>query len=639
MCIKWRFPGNNYSNTTSLEDASISTFMKDPMASLAREICQNSIDAKLDNCDEPVVVEFKSFYLKRENVPGIEDLTKQVSNCMDFWSAKETPTTKLLKEMTKSIQNEEFLCLRISDFNTKGLQNIDKLYDSSWSNLIHGSGVSEKGKTSGGSKGIGKFATFVSSKFRLVFYSTESVNGEKGYEGVCRLCSSKIENSDELTLGVGYYSSSHKNEAVLEKLNLDSNFVREDKRTGTDIFVVGFKDYKNWVKTIVSKVLESFMAAILFNELKVVVDDIILDAEHLADIVHDDSLIVGSLKKNIISQYILLTDKENVHVEEITIDDMGTAKVFVKDLSENDEHKISTNGCVMIRYPYMKIKDLKNITTLPCSAMCIIENNALNEMLRKLENPQHTDWELNREEDEILRSEWKLIIGILTSKIKNVITEYLSKSDGSVTDIKGAENFLSFDNESESKGKDVNEKKLTEKPISGTNVKVKSQDFNANHPNKNGDGVELVIGGETKEEGFDTEVPTGGNSGSGGEHHEGDKPVKGKEGKGDSILTKHVELRGMEYRFFCINKKERKYCITFISDYDKIVTLELFAVDFGGSKTPVIIEKCQINGVDTEFENNSTKEFEIVKGQRTSIVLITNQYDLFSGEVKVYENR
>ena len=35
---------------------------------LAREIIQNSIDAKLDNCDEPVVVEFKSFYLKRENV-------------------------------------------------------------------------------------------------------------------------------------------------------------------------------------------------------------------------------------------------------------------------------------------------------------------------------------------------------------------------------------------------------------------------------------------------------------------------------------------------------------------------------------------------------------------------------------------
>jgi hypothetical protein len=54
---------------------------------------------------------------------------------------------------------------------------------SPWYSLIHGSGMSEKQGMTGGSKGIGKYATFVNSAFRTVFYSTTTINHEVGYEG------------------------------------------------------------------------------------------------------------------------------------------------------------------------------------------------------------------------------------------------------------------------------------------------------------------------------------------------------------------------------------------------------------------------------------------------------------------------
>lgn len=42
----WRFAGNNYTAENGLDTADMETFKRDPIASLARETCQNSIDAK-----------------------------------------------------------------------------------------------------------------------------------------------------------------------------------------------------------------------------------------------------------------------------------------------------------------------------------------------------------------------------------------------------------------------------------------------------------------------------------------------------------------------------------------------------------------------------------------------------------------
>ena len=90
-------------------------FKKDPVSSLAREICQNSIDAAFG--EKPVRVEFSLFQVARGEVPGVDDLAAQIVACYKYKkdSPKEEPT---LRELKKSISRDTITCLRVSDFNT-----------------------------------------------------------------------------------------------------------------------------------------------------------------------------------------------------------------------------------------------------------------------------------------------------------------------------------------------------------------------------------------------------------------------------------------------------------------------------------------------------------------------------------------
>lgn len=84
---KWRFPDNNYTDEKGLDTSDMEIFKKDPIASLAREICQNSIDASYG--EKPVKVEFSLFSIKREEIPGINELTEQINKCYEY--KKDSP--------------------------------------------------------------------------------------------------------------------------------------------------------------------------------------------------------------------------------------------------------------------------------------------------------------------------------------------------------------------------------------------------------------------------------------------------------------------------------------------------------------------------------------------------------------------
>ena len=57
MAIGWNFPSSNFGTLNGIGEAGIETFKGTPYKSLAREICQNSLDAK-DGSGNPVIVEF-----------------------------------------------------------------------------------------------------------------------------------------------------------------------------------------------------------------------------------------------------------------------------------------------------------------------------------------------------------------------------------------------------------------------------------------------------------------------------------------------------------------------------------------------------------------------------------------------------
>ena len=63
---KWIFPSTGGGERQGLNNTGIEQFKDNPIKSLAREICQNSLDAAEHY---PVTVEFKTFEIKRESFP------------------------------------------------------------------------------------------------------------------------------------------------------------------------------------------------------------------------------------------------------------------------------------------------------------------------------------------------------------------------------------------------------------------------------------------------------------------------------------------------------------------------------------------------------------------------------------------
>ena len=175
---KWRFPGNNYTQDQGIDTPDMETFAQDPIASLARETCQNSIDARIEG--ETAKIHFKTFDIEKNKIPGIERIEKEIDSCMEYRKSNKK-IYESLKYMKEQLDTGLIHCIRVSDYNTIGLAGVSETDDSPFFLLTKGTGISDKSGSKGGSKGIGKFASFVASAFNTVFYSTLNLNLYKGW--------------------------------------------------------------------------------------------------------------------------------------------------------------------------------------------------------------------------------------------------------------------------------------------------------------------------------------------------------------------------------------------------------------------------------------------------------------------------
>lgn len=626
----WRFPGNNYLQEQGIDTPDMETFAQDPIASLARESCQNSIDARIEG--QTARIEFKTFDIMRDEIPGVDRIEKEIDSCLDY-RKNNIKLYNTLYNMKNNINNSIIHCIRVSDFNTVGLKGINNLDDSPFYLLTRGTGISDKNGAKGGSKGIGKFASFVASSFNTVFYSTLNIDGEKGYIGICKLCSTRMEGTDEKTQGTGYFGLDNKNMPILEDFNLDKSYKR--KTTGTDIYILGFRKNNNWKKELITKILDSFMCAIYYEDLEIVVDDLKINKNNLGDIVENEDYILKKSYNNIKSQYILLTDP-SVFKNTLEIEDYGKVDILLKGFSK-DESDLATNECVMIRYPYMKIKTLSRISNVPCSAMCIIGDNNLNSLLRDIENPQHTNWEVNRIDDDDMKSELRHILKTLNDSIINYVYDKLSTSEIKETDVEGASEYLpGIEDSNIGTGEaDV----IVEKPKIVKKVKNKVKDKIGTKPDDNGNSLSPGLGVH-EEDGEGSPIPSGNNNSSGGDTHDSNDETGYKNDDSDKEIMTLAQLSGMQYRLFVPDKRLGKLVISFESLYtENNCELELKYLDDSNTRYNINISDCKINGIPVEIVDGKLKNIKIEEGKKYKIEIDTDLRELYTFEVKMYANR
>jgi hypothetical protein len=392
---KWSFPLNQNGPIQGFNDQGIEYFLGNPIESLAKEIIQNSIDAGIDDIDRPVKVVFNMFYLKTSDLPQIDSLKEFYRKAILSWP-KDDNVVAFCERALEILNAKEIQCLRISDFNTRGITgSLIQNQSSAWFNLTKGSGSTEKIGTAGGSKGIGKNASFANSQLRLVFYSTNDSEGTQATQGLLKLVSLKglsSKSANEQTVGPIYFGNENEHTPLATYHSIDVGFERKSSDYGSDIFIIGFSpNSENWDIKIIEKTLLNFMYAIHLNRLEVQVQGFTLSQKTYLSFL--DEYKHKKAYKDIHSMAAVLNSPHTISTS-LEIPELGNYEVKVLKMNENEASK----KCWYIRKPWMMITNVKPsyLPLLPFTSLVIIKNDKLNNYLRKLESAKHDSWEIER---------------------------------------------------------------------------------------------------------------------------------------------------------------------------------------------------------------------------------------------------
>lgn len=646
MSNKWRFPAANYGDRKGISSGDSEAFKKAPYSAFAREILQNSIDAQASD-EEPVRVVFSKFDIQTKDIPGVDDLKIALKRCKEFWNYKSDYITECDKIET-ALNEKSLVCLRVSDFNTTGLVGVEsnEKAKNHFLALTRGTGVSEKsGEVSGGSKGMGKNAAFLMSKIKTVFYSTrtnmnidETSGTNIGSVGVADFISGYVTDditnpNRDYTQGKGFFSSDNFNSALASTLNLDPVHNMRSTTDGTDIYIMGFRDSTTWEKEVINSILDSFMVAIVRGQLEIELNDIVINKDTIHDIVYSDIVATGN-KSNIVSQYRLLTDGDNVKVYDI-VTDYGTCHLYILPYGK-DEEELATHKCVMVRYPLMKIKDESLGANYRVSAMCIIGDDKLGKMLRMIENPQHIDWEPKRIVDDLsLKKEMDGVLKSIKTQIHNRVVECLQLGDKNPLDPHGAGAFLPDEDPGENHSEDEGDDRSVETTTVTTPKEVKFIPKNANQENENGQGLQPDVGGVDDDNPGDVEHPSGENQGKGEDPHGGEDT--GTKTPGDNIIMVRSKLAGVKYNIVSVDKANGKIKVIFKApiSFDECY-LNVGLLDDSNNFESVDIKTMKCNSTDISCSNpHEYGPFKISQNEKVILEVTTNIKGYFGAAVKV----
>ena len=626
--MKWFFPSNNNSDINGISNSGVETFQGTPLKSLAREICQNSLDAALD--DKTVEVQFMPFALDVEEFPDANSLKKAFDASLKFWSGQSSKkATDFFKRALKMMNTGTIPFLRISDFNTTGLLGSKGEYNTPWCNLTKSSGASDKAGTSGGSFGIGKFAPFACSEFRTVFYSTLDAENVTAFQGISRITSFRREDN-EITVGVGYYGADN-NLPVHSQLNLDPDFRRSRKQIGTDIFIAGFRFYStDWKADIIASVLDGFLYAVYTDKLIVRVDDVTISSKTLPSLISDYQT---SLAENADKYYAVLTSADTMWFK-VDFKNHGLVKLGL--IIQPEMHR----KVAMIRKTGMKIMDRGNISgIIPFAGVMLIEGVKVNDYLRNIENPQHTKWEPERMEPKRFVPAARAYVKELIDYIKDCLEE-LKQVDASDEIDPDVGEYLPYEDDTNIDA-DKHEAEVLQDTIKSFEVTIPPKRQSRGNTLENGSDAEVndesgSITGEEFDSGAGHDDGKNGAGGTGSGEHDGN-------GHGTNPRERTKALTGItaaKVRAVCLNKASGEYSITFVPTASaENGRLDLFLSAESQNYDAPILSAIGPGQPSLEVKDNQITGLTFSANIPVRLKVTLNYHDYCSMEVKAYGNK
>lgn len=608
--LQWEFVSTGGGPDDGVNNPMLQHFTGNYNYHLPREIIQNSLDAKREGSTDPVVVEFKLENFAKEDFPGHKEMLEVLNSCKKYYPASDKQAQDFIKNALDHIKAEKIPFLKISDFNTKGLNGNDDDKKGGWYNLVKSRGSSSKGEGEGGSFGIGKGAPFAASNLRIVFYSTKTEKGFSKFQGMAELVSHEKEN--DVKRGVGSFGFGQG--SVTNPIHIPEKFRR--KETGTDIFIAGYKNEKGWQDNLIQSILRNFWYAIYKKDLIVKVEAIEISSATL------DQLFTKHFLTEKFKDYVkpignplqyFLAVKKGKHFEK-KLPTLGNVSFY---FHQTEEH---LNYAAMLRKSHMVIYSKRYNFPGNYAAVFICDDEKGNRELRKMEPPAHDEWipERNPEKgkkamEEITAFIRECLDSMKITKNAGIIDipdlyKYLPYDDGAENEVsEGIAQYTGQESETES-SKLIQKKEVFQEPVAINPFKVSI----INKPDT-GTGTEGSGGGNGRGGG-------GGGTGGGGGAR--------KSFKKDQVTS----------RSFIINKTGNsfEYKVILKSTIKDKCNLKLIAVGEEGSEKIKITDVTDSEGGTYHFNMNNIHGVSLSNTQSTSLNIKVSSPFKYSLKIEAY---
>jgi uncharacterized membrane protein YgcG len=552
MDIAWTFAKNDGGRETGFSDAGVETFKGNIDKYLAREVLQNSLDARYDP-NKPVRVVFRLRKLKKSEIPDLNRLRTTFSRCAEFFQDEKKAVVFFRR--AESLAGEyEIQALEVGDFNTTGVRGGDLDRTKEWYKLIRCAGSSSKGGGEGGSFGIGKNAPFAASRLRTVLYSTKTVDGEHAFQGVATLVSHNHPEGG-IAQPTGFLGA-EKGMSVRKPGDIPKPFRRSE--CGIDIFVLGFRPGPDWEDDLTYSVLDNFWPAIEFGDIEVQVGDRQISKATLPDLLEKFS------EKEDFTAHLYYQAFKNPSLPPIKQDlpILGECTVYL--LAGSAEAMLKK--VAMIRKTGMKIFEKVFRSIVPYCGVFICRNDKGNRVLREMEPPKHDEWDPDHPEQGLHKKTHMELLNFIRSCIKKLAPA----DDGKAISVPGLHKYLpdddetaeeSFDEAGPEQKAESFKRLLTPGKIEGRKIEARKQ-MQPDQATPEGGEEETEQPGDTEGSGGgpgegsnDTDGGTGGGGGGIG----GGGAERAKGGAGGAASKPPVPIR---YRTFPTNAQAGVYKVT-----------------------------------------------------------------------------
>lgn len=424
------FLPNEADEVEGLGDAGIETYKDNPYASLARECGQNSNDAA---AKRPVVVSYDLIEIDMKDVPGCEKLYLAIDACLQKGThARDEKTIDFFKQAKKILGAKTIKCVRVSDYNTKGLVG-PCVEGTPFHALLKGSGSSEKdSETSSGSFGIGKNAAFANSHLQTVFYSTayHDASGKRHFlaQGKCKLIS-HVDNNGSSRRATGYWGNPNGFLPVEGVADVPA-WLRRDE-IGTSVFALGFREAPNWHYRMTYSLVANFFVALKRERMRFEVNDrsIIIDATNVERHLHDPKVEQAAVDDDQLEDlqfardlYQCFRSPETIETR-VEIPELGaiSVRVLVKE-GLPKRVAIVRNG-MMITDNLKHFGDKFSRFPMYRDFVALVEplEDQGSALIKKLENPRHDELSAERVPDPAKMAVAKRAMGRLAKAIREII--------------------------------------------------------------------------------------------------------------------------------------------------------------------------------------------------------------------------